>query len=259
MLVLPLIAIRWVGANPARGTGQDRHGASQGSYEVTDPAPGWCRAAAALIRAGRSNPRHPCGVSRTQSPTLTVPPPHTFSSCLSYPPSTVGGMEESVVAAVEVLLLPGVDPLAVAAASEAVIAWAHACQLEALQQVACEQPEIVDPCGALVDPAPAEVATSLRWSTGAAVRGTTSRSASAASTAGSPTRSASATKSAWITSRARRRACRSRDSRRRRRRSGRGDRQPRRPRHGGCSLSAGRRRGIIALFARDRFSKEIRQ
>ena len=46
-------------------------------------------------------------------------------------------MEESVVGAVEVLLLPGADPLAVAAASEAVIAWARACQLEAMHQVAC--------------------------------------------------------------------------------------------------------------------------
>ena len=66
------------------------------------------------------------------------------------------------------MLLPGADPLAVAAASEAVIAWAHACQLEALHQVACEQPALLDPTGALVDPAPAEVATALAWSTGAA-------------------------------------------------------------------------------------------
>ena len=41
-----------------------------------------------------------------------------------------------MVGAVEVMLLPGADPLAVAAASEAVIAWAHARQLEALHQVA---------------------------------------------------------------------------------------------------------------------------
>ena len=79
-------------------------------------------------------------------------------------------MEESVNAAVEVLLLPGADPLEVAAASETVIAWAHARQLEALHQVACEQPEVIDPTGALVDPAPADVATTLLWSTGTAAR-----------------------------------------------------------------------------------------
>ena len=58
--------------------------------------------------------------------------------------------------------------MAVAAASETVIAWAHARQLEAVEQVACEQPALLDPTGRLVDPAPAEIATSLHWSTGAA-------------------------------------------------------------------------------------------
>ena len=72
------------------------------------------------------------------------------------------------MAAVEVMLLAGADPVAVAAASETVIAWAHARQLEAMDQVACEQPALLDPTGRLVDPAPAEIATSLHWSTGAA-------------------------------------------------------------------------------------------
>ncbi len=48
------------------------------------------------------------------------------------------------------------------------IAWAHARQLEAMEQVATEQPAFLDPTGRLVDPAPAEIATSLHWSTGAA-------------------------------------------------------------------------------------------
>ena len=48
------------------------------------------------------------------------------------------------------------------------IAWAHARQLEAMDQVAAEQPALLDPTGRLVDPAPAEIATSLHWSTGAA-------------------------------------------------------------------------------------------
>ncbi len=73
-----------------------------------------------------------------------------------------------MVAAVEVMLLTDADPVAVAAASETVIAWAHARQLEAMDQVACEQPALLDPTGRLVDPAPAEIATSLHWSTGAA-------------------------------------------------------------------------------------------
>ena len=60
--------------------------------------------------------------------------------------------------------------MAVVAASEHVIAWAHARQLEALNEAAREQPEYLDPTGALVDPAPAEVATTLSWSTGAAAR-----------------------------------------------------------------------------------------
>ncbi len=75
-----------------------------------------------------------------------------------------------MVSAVERMLLPGTDPLEVAAASETVIAWAHARQLEALQQVAGEQPEYLDPNGEPVDPAPAEVATTLAWSTGTAAR-----------------------------------------------------------------------------------------
>ena len=37
-----------------------------------------------------------------------------------------------------------------------------------MEQVACEQPALLDPTGRLVDPAPAEIATSLHWSTGAA-------------------------------------------------------------------------------------------
>ena len=73
-----------------------------------------------------------------------------------------------MVAAVEVMLLPGADPVAVAVAAETVIAWAHARQLEAMDQVAAEQPAFLDPTGRLVDPAPAEIATSLHWSTGAA-------------------------------------------------------------------------------------------
>ncbi len=70
-------------------------------------------------------------------------------------------MQASVATAVETMARPGADPLAVAAACEQVIAWAHARQLEALNQVACEQPEFLDPTGALVDPSPAEVATAL--------------------------------------------------------------------------------------------------
>ena len=73
-----------------------------------------------------------------------------------------------MVAAVEVMLLAAADPVDVAVAAETVIAWAHARQLEAMDQVACEQPAFLDPTGRLVDPAPAEIATSLHWSTGAA-------------------------------------------------------------------------------------------
>jgi hypothetical protein len=77
-------------------------------------------------------------------------------------------MAESVVAAVEVMLRADADPLQVAVASEAVIAWAHARQLEAVNQVAEEQPAFLDLTGRLVDPAPAEIATTLHWSTGTA-------------------------------------------------------------------------------------------
>ena len=49
---------------------------------------------------------------------LTLPCPQAAAGgpCLSYPSSSVGGMEESVVAAVEVMLLAGADPVQVAAA-----------------------------------------------------------------------------------------------------------------------------------------------
>lgn len=79
-------------------------------------------------------------------------------------------MQGSLVTAMETMARPGADPMAVAAACEQVIGWAHARQLEALNQVACEQPDYIDPTGALVDPAPAEVATGLAWSTGTAAR-----------------------------------------------------------------------------------------
>ncbi|MGV1038027.1 MAG: DUF222 domain-containing protein, partial [Candidatus Nanopelagicales bacterium] len=79
-------------------------------------------------------------------------------------------MNESVVAAMEVMLRPGADPLAVSVACEAVIGWAHSRQLDAIHQVAEESPEFFDPTGALVDPAPAEIACALHWSAGAASR-----------------------------------------------------------------------------------------
>lgn len=60
------------------------------------------------------------------------------------------------------------DPLAVLSATESVIAWAHAQQVQAMYALAQEQPPVMDPVGNPCDPAPAEVAAALMWSTGMA-------------------------------------------------------------------------------------------
>ncbi|MCU0277719.1 MAG: HNH endonuclease [Candidatus Nanopelagicales bacterium] len=79
-------------------------------------------------------------------------------------------MQDTTITAVETLLDPDTDPLEAVAATEAVIAWAHARQLQALHQVNRDHPDYLDPTGALIDPAPAEIATTLYWSTGAAAQ-----------------------------------------------------------------------------------------
>ena len=55
------------------------------------------------------------------------------------------------------------------AACEVVIGWAHARQIEAIEQVSREMPDFIDQTGELIDPAPAEVAAALHWSSGAAI------------------------------------------------------------------------------------------
>jgi hypothetical protein len=77
-------------------------------------------------------------------------------------------MDEGVRAAWEVLHHGHPDPLVVAAAAEVVKAHADAAQLRALHRQSLAQPEVLDPTGRLIDPAPAEVATALTWSTGTA-------------------------------------------------------------------------------------------
>jgi hypothetical protein len=78
-------------------------------------------------------------------------------------------MNGSVVEAMELMALPDADALAVAAACEVVIGWAHARQIEAIEQVSQQMPDFIDQTGELIDPAPAEVAAALHWSTGAAI------------------------------------------------------------------------------------------
>ncbi|MEZ5184262.1 MAG: DUF222 domain-containing protein [Candidatus Nanopelagicales bacterium] len=60
------------------------------------------------------------------------------------------------------------DALDRAAAADAVKAWADAQQLHALQTLAQEQPAFLDDTGRLIDPATAEAAVALTWSTGSA-------------------------------------------------------------------------------------------
>jgi hypothetical protein len=79
-------------------------------------------------------------------------------------------MNDSVVAAMDTMLLPGADPLRVSVACEAVIAWAHARQLEAIHEVDEQSPEFFDNTGVLVEPAAAEIGCALHWSAGAASR-----------------------------------------------------------------------------------------
>ena len=52
------------------------------------------------------------------------------------------------------MLLPGADPLRVSAACEAVIAWAHARQLEAIHAVDEQSPEFFDNTGVLANRRP---------------------------------------------------------------------------------------------------------
>ncbi|MGB3014346.1 MAG: DUF222 domain-containing protein, partial [Candidatus Nanopelagicales bacterium] len=78
-------------------------------------------------------------------------------------------MNSSVVQAMELMALPDADALAVTAACEVVIGWAHARQIEAIEQVSREMPDFIDQTGELIDPAPAEVAAALHWSSGAAI------------------------------------------------------------------------------------------
>ena len=75
-------------------------------------------------------------------------------------------MNSSVVQAMELMALPDADALAVTAACEVVIGWAHARQIEAIEQVSREMPDFIDQTGELIDPAPAEVAAALHWSSG---------------------------------------------------------------------------------------------
>ena len=79
-------------------------------------------------------------------------------------------MNSSVVQAMELMAVPDADALAVTAACEVVIGWAHARQIEAIEQVSREMPDFIDQTGELIDPAPAaEVAAALHWSSGAAI------------------------------------------------------------------------------------------
>ena len=76
-------------------------------------------------------------------------------------------MDDDVGAALEVLLSGG-DPLDVLVAAESVKAWVDARQLHALHGLEVQQPSFLDDTGRMIDPATAEAAAVLRWSTGAA-------------------------------------------------------------------------------------------
>jgi hypothetical protein len=76
-------------------------------------------------------------------------------------------MDENVGAALE-MLLSGGDVLDLVVAAETVKAWVDAQQLCALHRLDSEQPAFVDDTGRMIDPATAEAASALRWSTGAA-------------------------------------------------------------------------------------------
>ncbi len=75
-------------------------------------------------------------------------------------------MDESVVAALQLIAAAGADPLDVAVATEVVIAHFHAVQLVALSAVADEVELGCDPDGVVVDPAASEVGCALYWSPG---------------------------------------------------------------------------------------------
>jgi hypothetical protein len=74
-------------------------------------------------------------------------------------------MENEVRDAIVLLQTAPADALELASAAEIVKAWADARQLQALRTLAEEQPAFLDDTGRLIDPATAEAATALTWST----------------------------------------------------------------------------------------------
>ncbi len=72
--------------------------------------------------------------------------------------------------ALTLLESPAGDPLELVRAAEKVKAWADARQLEAIHELAEQEPAGFDPCGQLVDPVPAEVACALTWTAWTASR-----------------------------------------------------------------------------------------
>jgi predicted phage gp36 major capsid-like protein len=75
------------------------------------------------------------------------------------------GMHDRVIDALQVLHGTTDDPLARVAAAEVVKAWADAEQARALADASHAQPAFLDPTGRMLDPAAAEIAAALTWTT----------------------------------------------------------------------------------------------
>ena len=75
-------------------------------------------------------------------------------------------MNGSVVAAMGLMAVPTLTRWRWPRPVKWVIGWAHARQIEAIEQVSQQMPDFVDQTGELIDPAPAGGSRAARWSTG---------------------------------------------------------------------------------------------